>query len=334
MPSHNHNALTAATYAPWAAIVLRRAFQAVAVAVVVGTLCFAMMQMLPGDMAMRIAASRYGYDYVGNAAASAVNAELGLDRPLWQALAQWLGQLLRLDLGTSAVTGEPVWREITHQLGATLQLSAVALVMAACIGLPLGVWAGLHAGGWVDKLTLALAAILRAIPPFLLALALMVVVAVRMGVLPVAGHGNDGSSLLLPSLTLGLGLAAGLARVARNAMHDVATSPSYEFARTKGLSDWQALLRHGLRQAAVPIVAYLGVHAVFLVEGAVVVESLFAWPGIGHALVHAVFGRDVPVIQGVALCMGLMFVLFNLLIDAFCLMLDPRQRMGGASSHA
>lgn len=309
---------------------LRRAFQAVAVAVVVGTLCFAMMRMLPGDMAMRIAASRYGYDFVGNAAAAAVNAELGLDRPVWQALVQWLGQLLQLDLGTSAVTGEPVWHEITHQLGATLQLSSVALLIAVGLGLPLGVWAGLHTGGWVDRLTLLMAAIFRAMPPFLLALVLMVVVAVHMGVLPVAGDGHDGASLLLPSLTLGLGLAAGLARVARNAMHDAATSPAYEFARTKGLSDWQALLRHGLRQAAVPVVAYLGVHAVFLVEGAVVVETLFAWPGIGHALVHAVFGRDVPVIQGVALCMELMFVLFNLLIDAICLMLDPRQRMGAA----
>jgi len=102
-------------------------------------------------------------------------------------------------------------------------------------------------------------------------------------------------------------------------------------ARTKGLSDRQALIRHGLRQAATPVVAYLGVHAVFLVEGAVVVETLFAWPGIGHALVHAVFGRDVPMIQGAALCMGLLFVVFNLLVDAACLALDPRRRMGAVA---
>ena len=139
-----------------------------------------------------------------------------------------------------------------------------------------------------------------------------------------AGGDESQASLVLPALTLGLGLAAGLARVPRAAMLEVVVSPFFEFARTKGLSDWQALVRHGLRNAAVPVTAYLGVQALFLVEGALVVETLFAWPGIGHALVHAVFGRDIPVVQGTALCMGVLFVVFNLLVDAACLALDPR----------
>jgi peptide/nickel transport system permease protein len=132
----------------------------------------------------------------------------------------------------------------------------------------------------------------------------------------------------LPALTLGLGLAAGLARVTRATMRDVVESPSFEFARTKGLTDSQALVRHGLRNTAVPVATYLGVQALFLVEGAVVVETLFAWPGIGHALVHAVFGRDIPMIQGTALCMGLIFISFNLLMDTACLALDPRHAKG------
>ena len=314
---------------PWAGLLLRRAIQILALALGVGTLCFFMARALPGDMAMRIAAGRYGYDMVSNAAAAAVRAELGLDRPVGLALLHWWGDLAWLDLGVSLVTGEPVWAEIAHALGGTLALAAAALAIGAALGLPLGLWSGLHAGGWVDRFTLAVAVVLRALPPFLLAVLLMVGVAVRLGALPVAG-GHEAGSLALPALTLGLGLAAGLARVVRGAMREVALSPSYEFARTKGLSDGQALVRHGLRPAAVPVVTYLGVQAVFLAEGALVVETLFAWPGIGHELVHAVFGRDVPMIQGAALCMGVLFVVFNLGVDAVCLALDPRRRAGGA----
>ncbi|WCM94121.1 ABC transporter permease [Acidovorax sp. NCPPB 2350] len=309
----------------WAGILLRRVLQAVALALIVGTLCFAMARSLPGDVATRIAAGRYGYDLVSNAAAAAVRGELGLDRPVWQALLAWWGDIVRLDLGSSFVSGEPVWSEIALQLGATIDLSVAALLIAMALGLPLGIWSGLHPRGRVDRATVALAVVLRATPPFLLAVLLMLAVAVHLGMLPVAGDAHAGS-LLLPALTLGLGLAAGLARVAGAAMREAAASPSHAFARTKGLSDLQALWRHGLPQAALPVVAYLGVQGVFLVEGAVVVETLFAWPGIGHALVHAVFGRDVPMIQGAALCMGLLFVVFNLLVDAACLAIDPRRR--------
>ena len=313
----------------WAGVLARRAFQIVALALLVGTACFFMARALPGDMAMRIAAGRYGYDLVSGAAADAVRAELGLDRPVWLALLHWWGELVRLDLGVSLVSGEPVWHEVAHALGETLKLSAASMAVAAALGLPLGVWSGLHAGGRVDRFTMAAAVVLRALPSFLLAVLLMVLVAVRLGALPVAGS-HEAAGLVLPALTLGLGLAAGLARVTRGAMREAAMSPSYEFARTKGLTDTQALVRHGLRQAAVPVVTYLGLQAVFLVEGALVVETLFAWPGIGHELVHAVFGRDVPVIQGAALCMGLLFVMFNLAVDAACLALDPRRRIGGS----
>ena len=319
------------SYRPaWPAMLMRRTLQIVVLALLIGTLCFFMARALPGDLATRIAAGRYGYDMVSNAAADAVRAELGLDRPMWQALLHWLGELARLDLGVSLVSGDPVLHEIAHSLGHTLWLSAVAVAMAALMGLPLGIWAGLHAQGLVDRATMAVAVLLRALPPFMLALLLMIVVAVQFGALPVAGHGHAGS-VLLPALTLALGMAAGLARVARGAMLAVVRSPAWEFARTKGLGDGQALWRHGVRNAAVPVVTWLGIQTVFLVEGALVVETLFAWPGIGHALVHAIFGRDIPVLQGTALAMGLMFVLFNLLIDALCMVLDPRLRQGAAA---
>lgn len=301
----------------------RRALQAAALAVLVGSLCVAMTRLLPGDMAMRIAAARHGPDLVDHAAAQAVRTELQLDAPAWQAWAQSLAELMRGELGHSWVSGEPVAQAVGHQLGATLHLALAAVGLAMLLGLPLGVMAGLRVGGWLDRLSMGLAVVLRATPTFLLAVVLMLALAVHGGVLPVGGHGQ-GADVWLPALTLGLGLAAGLARVTRQAVCAAVALPSHAFMRTKGLSDAQAWWRHGLRHAAAPVLPYLGVQAVFLVEGAVVVESLFAWPGIGHALVHAIFGRDIPMIQGTALCMGLGFVGFNLLLDTLTRTLDPR----------
>ena len=308
---------------PWLHMLGRRGLQVVALALIIGTLCFFMVRALPGDLAMRVAASRYGLDLVSGAAADAVRAEMGLNQSALQGLLGWWRDMATLNLGQSLITQRPVWGEVAHHLGATLRLSAAALAIAFAVGVPLGVWAGLRPQGWVDKASWLMAVVLRALPPFLLSVLLILLVAVQWGFLP-AGGDESQASLVLPALTLGLGLAAGLARVTRAAMLEVVVSPFFEFARTKGLSDWQALVRHGLRNAAVPVTAYLGVQALFLVEGALVVETLFAWPGIGHALVHAVFGRDIPVVQGTALCMGVLFVVFNLLVDAACLALDPR----------
>jgi peptide/nickel transport system permease protein len=302
-----------------------RLWQALVVALLVGTLTFFLMRLLPGDMAFRIAASRYGYDLVDAAAAEAVRAELGLDRPIGLALLAWWGDLARLNLGHSLVSGEPVLHELAHELGHTLQLSGLALLLSAAMGVPLGLLAGRHPGGVLDRATLALAVLLRALPPLVLGLVLILVLAVQLSVLPAAGHGEQGH-LVLPALTLALPLAALSCRVARDAMVAVGRSAYYAFALTKGLSEGQALLRHGLRNVGVPLVSYLGVQAVMLVEGVVVVETLFAWPGVGHALVHAVFGRDVPMIQGAALAMGLLFVLFNALVDLACQAIDPRRR--------
>ena len=304
---------------------LQRLLQALLVALLVGTLCFFMTLMLPGDMAYRIAAGRYGYDMVTSAAAQAVRVELGLDRPWLAALGDWWGRLLHLELGTSQVTAQPVLLEIAQQLGPTVRLSLLALSLSLLIGPSLGVLAGLKPGGWLDRATLGLSVSLRALPPFLLGLILVLLFSVQLGALPAAGHADHGG-ILLPALTLALGLAATSCRVARDAMVQVRASEYFAFALTKGLTPAQALARHGLRNVAAPVTAYLGVQMVMLVEGVVLVETIFAWPGIGHALVHAIFGRDVPMIQGTALVLGLMFVLFNALVDAACALIDPRRR--------
>lgn len=305
--------------------VFSRILQAVMVALLVGLLTFVMARSLPGDLAYRIAAGRYGYDLVDSAAAAKVSAELNLDRSALSALGQWFLDLLRLDLGTSLVSGAPVLEEITHQLGNTLELAVTAVLLSLLIGPPLGILCGLSPGGALDRFMMVVSTALRAVPQFVLGLALIIVFGLTLQLLPTAGHGNA-AHLVLPATTLALALAAVSSRVARDAMVAVSRSPYYTFGRTKGLGEWQVFFRHGLRNVSVPIVTYVGIQFVYLVEGVVVVETLFAWPGIGHALVHAVFGRDVPMIQGAALVMGLMFVALNAFVDALCHVIDPRRR--------
>jgi peptide/nickel transport system permease protein len=302
-----------------------RVAQAVLVAFIVGTVSFFLMRSLPGDMAFRIAAGRYGPDMVTAASAEAVRTELNLNRPAGEALALWWSDLARLDLGTSVVTGAPIWSEIARQLGYTLRLAVAAFLLSALIGVPIGLYAGLHPGAWTDRVTFAGAVLIRTMPPFLIGLVLIILMSLQAGLVPAAGHATA-NSLFLPALTLALGLAAPASRVARDAMARVSASAYYEFARTKGLSDRHALWRHGIRNAATPIVAYLAVQLAFLIEGVVVVEQLFAWPGIGHALIHALFDRDVPMIQGVVLVMTIGFVMLNTVSDLIGLAIDPRRR--------
>lgn len=304
-------------------LTLGRIVQAAIVALVVGVVGFAMMEALPGDAAYRIAAGRYGYDMVTGAAAEQVRSELGLDRPAAERLLTWVGQTFTFDLGQSAVTGERVGHAIDHQLGHTVELALVAVAVALLIAVPIGVLAGLRPGSLFDRISAALAIVVRAMPAFLIGIVLMLVLAVELGLVPAAGHGHGGN-FVLPALTLGIVLASVLTRVVRNAVAATVASDAFQFALHKGLPMRAAFLRHGVRNAAVPVVAYLGVQMALLLEGVVVVESVFSWPGIGHALTHAIFERDVPMLQGTALTLGLMFVLLSFLADLACRALDPR----------
>jgi peptide/nickel transport system permease protein len=306
-------------------IVFRRVIQAMLAALVVGTLCFFMVRALPGDLAFRVAAGRYGSDGVTIAASEAVRAELGLDKPALQALMSWWGQLLQFDLGRSFINGKPVWGQLLYQLGYTVELALAAIVLGILFGLPLGVAASFKPGGWIDRAGLALSVALRSLPPFLTGILLIILFSLQLRLLPAAGFAEP-ANIVLPALTLALGLAAPLSRVTRDALASVRATPFYAYGRAKGLGEPEVLLRHGLRNAAGPVVAYIGVQLVFLIEGVVVIEMLFSWPGIGHALVHAIFGRDVPVIQGVALMMSLGFVLLNTAVDLAGLLIDPRTR--------
>lgn len=305
---------------------LARGLQAVLVALIVSVFSFIMMKALPGDAAYRIAAGRYGYDMMDAASAEVVRKELGLDQPLLLQLADWISALAKFDLGKSLVYGTPVMDEIAVQLGYSLLLAAGAVLASLLIALPVGIAAGLRPGGLVDKASFSLSVFLRAIPFFALGILLILVFAIQLDLLPVAGF-HSLEHLVLPSLTLGLGLATVSNRVVRDAVADAMTAEWRLFSRTKGLSARLTMLRHVLRNAALPVVAYVGVQLAYLIEGVVIVEAVFAWPGIGHALVHAIFSRDIPMVQGTALTLGLLYVVLNLCIDLACRGIDPRTRL-------
>ncbi|GAA4877826.1 ABC transporter permease [Ferrimonas pelagia] len=307
------------------ALLKRRLLQAMLVAWSVGTLTFVLMHLLPGDFAYRIAAGRYGYDQVNKLAADAVHVELGLADPAWLQYLSWLWDLLRFDLGNSLISGAPVLQEIQHQLGHSLQLALFATVFSLLIAVPIGVYCGKRAKGPADQLCLMISTLLRAQPVFVIGLVLVLIFALQLGWFPVAGFGGS-QYLILPAISLALTMAALSNRIIRNNTASVMGSPYMQFARLKGLNAEQAFARHAAPNIALPVIAFVGVQAIALIEGIVMIESLFSWPGIGHALAHAIFGRDVPMIQASALLMGLLFVLINTVVDLLGYWLDPRQQ--------
>ena len=235
-------------------ILAKRLMQLLLVIWSVGTLTFVLTRLLPGDMAYRIAASRYGYDQTDSAAAALVQAELGLDLPWWRSYVSWLTDLLQLNLGKSLVSGESVWALIGHQFGHTFALALVALLLAFLIGPPLGLLAAMKPQGLFDRFTLIFSTLLRSFPAFIIGIALITLFSVQLKWLPAAGYGEL-QHFFLPALTLALGLSAVSIRVSRNAMVAVATSEYYQFSRLKGLNKTLRFVRHGLRNVAIPILA-------------------------------------------------------------------------------
>lgn len=304
-------------------LITKRLTQLLFVVWSVGTLTFILTRSLPGDMAYRIAAGRYGYDQTNAAAAAIVRQELGLDKPWWESYLSWFIDLLQLNLGKSLVSGEAVWIEVAHQFGHTLNLALVALLISLIVAPPLGLWLAQKPNGIADRVSFAVSVFVRCLPVFIIGIAFITLFSVHLKWFPAAGYGTW-QNFVLPAFTLATGLVAVSVRVSRNAMVAVANSDYYKYAYLKGLNGWQAFYRHGLRNVAIPIIAYHSVQLIYLIEGVVIVESLFAWPGSGHALVHAIIARDIPIIQGTALIMGVLFVLLNLCVDMLNAMIDPR----------
>lgn len=254
----------------------------------------------------------------------AIRDRLGLDEPIWVQYGMFMGRILQGDFGRSIVGDQPVFDILLTRFPPTLLLTSTSLVIAAVIGLSLGFLAAYQRGTVVDVASMIIAILGVSIPHFFLGLILLFIFALRLEWLPVAG--SDLRSLILPAVTLGAANAAVLARLTRSAMIDIFDQDFVRTARAKGLPKAVVLYRHALRAGLVPIVSMMGLQFAYMMGGAIVVENVFAWNGVGRLAIEAVFARDYPVIQGFILVFATIVVLVSVVIDLLYAWLDPRIR--------
>nr|WP_277420159.1 ABC transporter permease [Xanthomonas sp.] len=259
---------------------------------------------------------------------AALRAALGLERPLALQYGHYLLAALHGDFGTSFVHGRPALALVLERLPATATLAAAALGLGVALGLAAGLIGALARPRWLRATAMALAALGQATPAFWLGIVLVMGFSVRLGWLPTGGNGGP-AHLLLPALTLAAAIAASVARLLRASVLEVLTEDHVRTARAKGLLPATILCWHVLRNALAPVLTLTGILAGELLGGAIVVETVFAWPGIGRLLIQAIGGRDFPVVQAAVLVIALAYVGINLLVDLGYGLLDPRLRRSG-----
>jgi ABC-type dipeptide/oligopeptide/nickel transport system permease component len=252
---------------------------------------------------------------------------LGLDQPLYVQYGVFLRDALRGDFGTSFRFNQPASALVLHAFPATLALTLLALGLAVMLGGPLGILAAMRPGSLADRVSMVLAVVGQSIPNFWLGIVLIIVFAVRLRWLPTSGSGSV-QQAILPTVTLASYNIALIARLTRSGMRDALRQDYIRTARAKGLGESTVLTRHALRNALIPIVTVIGLQFGTLLGGAVIVETVFAWPGIGNLVINAIGWRDYPIVQAVVLLSALSFVLINFVLDAAYSWLDPRIRHG------
>ncbi len=258
--------------------------------------------------------------------------ELGLDRPVAVQYLRWLGRAVRGDLGMSITTGDHVVAMIRPRIGATLELTILALLVTLAVSLPAGVLSAVRRNTAVDNLSRVAALFWVSMPTFWLGLLFIMVFGVWLGVLPISGRAGGLWTLeglrshVLPVLTLGLPPAALFTRFTRSSMLEVIGEEYIRTARSKGLAERAVVIHHALRNALIPIITLIGLRLPWLFGGAVITETVFAWPGMGRLLVDAVLKRDYPVVQGIVVAMALLVVGSSLLVDLLYAVVDPRIR--------
>lgn len=308
--------------------ILQRVLGMLAVMFVVVTIVFIIVRIAPGDpAAVMLGPEATPQDVV------ALRARLGLDQPLVVQYALFVGQLARGDLGESIFLNRPVLTTLAERVEPTFFLTLFSLLIASAIAIPIGILSAYRRGSLFDQATTTLAMLAASIPSFWLGLLLIQLVAVRWGILPVSGYGGPGASflvrlshLLLPALALGIVSSALILRFTRASMLDVLGDDYVRTARSKGMGEFQVVLKHAFKNALIPILTVIGLTAALLVSGAVVTETVFGLPGVGSLVVSAVLRRDYPVIQGALLVIAALYVLINFLIDMLYLLIDPRVR--------
>jgi peptide/nickel transport system permease protein len=292
-------------------------------------LVFALVQLVPGDPVRIALGTRYTPEAYG-----ALRAASGLDRPLLQQFFGYVGSAFTGDLGVSFRNGDPVVDILLDRLPATVSLAAFGIVVALLIALPAGIWSALHEGRVSDAVVRVTSQFGVSIPDFWMGILLIALFSTTLGWLPTSGYrplledpGGWLRHLVLPGLTVGLVAAAILTRYVRSAVLEVAAMGYVRTARSKGLSPRVVTFRHTVRNALVPILTITGIQLATILGGVIVVEVVFAWPGLGRLVYNSVAARDYPVIQGAILLIAVLFLVINLIVDLLYAVVDPRIRL-------
>lgn len=312
----------------------RRVLQAVPVLILASIAIFLLLRLIPGDLAVVLAGTKGSPEVI-----AALRKELDLDQPLPVQYAIWLGRVLRGDLGTSGLSGQPISLLLFRVLPSTLELAVAAMLLIVVIGMTTGMLAATHPRGKLDWVISAINSIIIAIPNFWFGILAITLLSVTWHWLPPGGQADFGrdpwlaiKSLILPSLTLALPGAGGLSRFVKGAMLDVLSSEYVRTARAKGLASHRVVLGHALRNALIPIITVLGLQFGFLIGGVVIVEYTFGWPGVGRLILAAINNRDYAIVQASLLFLVVVYLLVNLIVDLAAGITDPRLRLGGQRS--
>lgn len=301
--------------------VLRRILLAIPLILGISFIVFSLMHLAPGDPVRMLAGREAPPEVV-----AAISAEWGFDKPMLVQYFVWLGKVLRGDLGRSIISQLPVSFLIKARLPYTLKLNFWATLLGLGIAVPLGVLAAAKHQTWVDYVSSAIALVGMSMPGFWLSLVLIIVFAVKLDWFPTSGTGTW-AHYVLPATALGISWAAGLMRMVRTSLLEVLREDYVRTARAKGLRERVVLVKHALRNALIPIVTVLGTWLAYMVVGTVIVETIFAWPGLGRLLTTALTQRDFFLVQAIILLISVAVVGANLLVDVLYAVIDPRVRL-------
>ncbi|EAN7957156.1 glutathione ABC transporter permease GsiC [Salmonella enterica] len=300
--------------------VLKRLLGLIPTLLIVAVLVFLFVHLLPGDPARLIAGPEADAQVI-----ALVRQQLGLDQPLHVQFWHYITHVLQGDFGTSMVSRRPVSEEIASRFLPTLWLTITSMIWAVLFGMAIGIAAAVWRNRWPDRVGMTLAVTGISFPAFALGMLLMQIFSVDLGWLPTVGA-DSWQHYILPSLTLGAAVASVMARFTRSSFVDVLSEDYMRTARAKGVSETWGVLKHGLRNAMIPVVTMMGLQFGFLLGGSIVVEKVFNWPGLGRLLVDSVDMRDYPVIQAEVLLFSLEFILINLVVDVLYAAINPAIR--------
>ncbi|EAS1772512.1 glutathione ABC transporter permease GsiC [Salmonella enterica] len=300
--------------------VLKRLLGLIPTLLIVAVLVFLFVHLLPGDPARLIAGPEADAQVI-----ALVRQQLGLDQPLHVQFWHYIPHVLQGDFGTSMVSRRPVSEEIASRFLPTLWLTITSMIWAVLFGMAIGIAAAVWRNRWPDRVGMTLAVTGISFPAFALGMLLMQIFSVDLGWLPTVGA-DSWQHYILPSLTLGAAVASVMARFTRSSFVDVLSEDYMRTARAKGVSETWVVLKHGLRNAMIPVVTMMGLQFGFLLGGSIVVEKVFNWPGLGRLLVDSVDMRDYPVIQAEVLLFSLEFILINLVVDVLYAAINPAIR--------